>query len=209
MLYNVIATGSTGNAVIYFDSVLVDCGVPYASLKPFVRQLRLILLTHEHSDHINFSTLDRLMNERPTLRIGCGEHMREYVSKYRNVDIYQPGPTYGYGMFSISPIKLYHDVPNFGYRLFCAGKSVIHATDTAHLSGITAKNYDLYAIEHNYNEDIVYDIIAEKTARGEFAHEKGSINTHLSEQQARDFIFNNKGENSQVLRLHETSIIKR
>lgn len=204
MLYNVIATGSSGNAVIYFDSILVDCGVPYALLKPYVKQIGLVLLTHSHKDHINHATLSRLANERPTLRIGCGEHMRDSVSMFKNVDIYKAGQMYDYGFISICPVALYHDVPNFGYRLFCGGKSIFHATDTAHLNGIVAKNYDLYAIEHNYNEDTIYDVIAEKEARGEFAHEKGSINTHLSEQQARDFIFNNKGENSQVIRLHES-----
>ena len=130
--------------------------------------------------------------------------MKEYVVGIKNVDFYEIGQMYNYGSFSVSPIKLYHDVPNCGYRIFKDGKKILHATDTAHLDGITAVGYDLYAIEHNYNEDTVFYSIAKKQSRGEYAHQVGSINSHLSEQQARDFIFKNKADYSQVLRLHES-----
>ena len=40
------------------------------------------------------------------------------------------------------PIKLYHDVPNCGYRIFINDKKIIYMTDTKTLEGITAKNYD-------------------------------------------------------------------
>ena len=69
-----------------------------------------------------------------------------------------------------------------------------------------AKNYDLYALESNYNEDEIYDLIESKEEKGQFAYQKGAINSHLSEQKARDFFFKNKGENSQLIRLHESKI---
>ena len=49
--YNIISTGSDGNATILEDFVLVDCGVPYKALEPYVPKLKLVLLTHIHSDH--------------------------------------------------------------------------------------------------------------------------------------------------------------
>lgn len=94
---------------------------------------------------------------------------------------------------------------NFGYRLFKDDKKVIHATDTVTLEGITAKNYDLYAIECNYDEDKVFDVIREKTARGEYAHQRGSINSHLSKQQAQAFVLNNAGLNYEFIMLHQSS----
>lgn len=33
--YNIISTGSDGNATILEDFVLVDCGVPYKALEPY------------------------------------------------------------------------------------------------------------------------------------------------------------------------------
>jgi phosphoribosyl 1,2-cyclic phosphodiesterase len=165
------------------------------------------LLTHEHGDHINTGTLARLQFERPSLRIGCGEWMLKHLEGFKNVDVmaHDYGKWYDYGSFRISTVKLYHDVPNHGFRILKDGVKVFHATDTAHLQGIEAKDYDLYAIEHNYDEDTIYDIIKRKEDAGEFSYHKGSINSHLSEQQARNFIFNNRKESSKVLRLHEST----
>ena len=202
-MYKVIATGSTGNAVLYFGSILVDCGVPYSKLKPYINDIQLVLLTHEHGDHFIRSTVERLTESRPTLRIGCGPWMKDLVKGIKNVDFYQIGEVYDYGIFQITAVKLYHDVPNCGYRIFKDGFKVLHATDTAHLQGVAAKGYDLYAVEHNYDADTIDEAIAAKQAAGEYAYQKGAVNSHLSEQQASEFIYRNRSVNSQTLRLHE------
>lgn len=204
-MYNIISTGSKGNAVIYFDSILIDCGVPYSHIKPYIDKIQMVLLTHQHSDHINMSTIKQIQFNRPSIRFGCGVFLSEILSDVRNVDVFEAGRIYNYGLFKVSPIILYHDVLNFGYRIFKDGKKVIHATDTVTLDGITAKNYDLYAIECNYDEDKVFDVIREKTARGEYAHQRGSINSHLSKQQAQAFVLNNAGTNYEFIMLHQSS----
>jgi hypothetical protein len=122
----------------------------------------------------------------------------------RNVDVFQIGKEYDYVSFSLVPVKLYHDVPQCGYKIFKGGVKIFHATDTAHLDGIQARGYDLYALEHNYDEEAIGQIIAEKEAAGQYCYEKGAVNSHLSEQQARQFIFNNAGDNYEILRLHES-----
>ena len=38
--YNIISTGSDGNATILEDFVLVDCGVPYKALEPYLGDYR-------------------------------------------------------------------------------------------------------------------------------------------------------------------------
>ena len=203
-MYQIISSGSTGNAIIYLNHILVDCGVPFSLLKPFIRDIQLVLLTHSHKDHINAQTVRKLASERPTLRVGCGEWMKEYLEGIKNVDYYEAGQVYNYGSFSISPITLYHDVKNFGYRIFKDGIKIIHCTDTTHLHGISAESYDIYALEHNYDEETIWDRIRDKESKGIFAHERGAINSHLSEQAARDFFFKNKGPESKLIRLHET-----
>lgn len=210
MRFEVISTGSKGNAVIYNRNVMIDCGVPYSSVLPHIKQLGLVLLTHSHGDHFNASTIKKLAFERPSLRFAACAWMEPLLEGVRNVDILEIGKLYDYGTFLVSPFKLYHDVPNCGYRLFIKLPGggyyrIFHATDTAHLKGITAHGYDLYAIEYNYDEETVYETIKQQQERGEFAHQKGSINSHLSEQQAKDFVFANRKESSEVLRLHETS----
>ena len=53
MTYNIISTGSKGNAVVINGRILIDCGVPFKALEPVKKDLRLALLTHIHSDHFN------------------------------------------------------------------------------------------------------------------------------------------------------------
>ena len=203
-MYNILSSGSQGNAVIYYGSVLVDCGVAYSLIKPYIKQIQLVMLTHEHNDHFNIQTIKKLQFERPSVRFGCGEFLKEKLHGVRNVDAYEAGKIYDYETFKVSPVILYHDVPNFGYRIFKEDKKIFHATDTAHLIGITAKNYDLYALECNYDEERIYEVIREKEARGEYAHQKGSINSHLSIQQAQDFVLKNAGNDYEFIMLHQS-----
>ena len=204
-MYKVIASGSTGNAVLYHGSILVDCGVPFASIEPYMNDIQIVLLTHSHSDHFNWATIKRLMDNRPTLRLACGEWMLKHLdgTNLGRLDVIASGPLYNYDSFEIASFELYHDVPNCGWRIYKDGKMIFHATDSGHLEGITAKGYDLYAIESNYNEETIDAEIDAIEARGEFAYMKGVMNSHLSEQQADDFIYRNRADHSQILRLHE------
>ena len=201
----VISSGSEGNAVIYNNAIMVDCGVSFKALQEVKRSLKIVLLTHKHSDHLKLRTLQRLQAERPTLRVACGDFLLEELPCIKNIDVLQVGKIYDYGAFKVSPVKLYHDVPNFGWRIFLPnGQKIFHATDTVHLEGISAKGYDLYAIEHNYCEEYIQQAIEEARANGEYTHAYGNINTHLSIQQARAFIEANRKESSEVLELHKS-----
>ena len=201
----VISSGSEGNAVIYNNAIMVDCGVSFKALEAVKRSLKIVLLTHKHSDHLKIRTLQRLQAERPTLRVACGAFLLEDLPCIKNIDVLQVGKIYDYGAFKVSPIKLYHDVPNVGWRIFLnSGQKIFHATDTVHLEGISAKGYDLYAIEHNYCEEYIQQAIEEARANGEYTHAYGNINTHLSIQQARAFIEANRKESSEVLELHKS-----
>ena len=201
----VISSGSDGNAVIYNNAIMVDCGVSLKALQEVKRSLKIVLLTHKHSDHLKIRTLQRLQAERPALRVACGDFLLEELPCIKNIDVLQVGKIYDYGAFKVSPVKLYHDVPNFGWRIFLPnGQKIFHATDTVHLEGITAKGYDLYAIEHNYCEEYIQEAIEEARANGEYTHAYGSIKTHLSIQQARAFIEKNRKESSEVLELHKS-----
>jgi conserved hypothetical protein len=201
----VISSGSEGNAVVYNNAIMVDCGVTFKALESVKRSLKIVLLSHQHGDHLKLRTLQRLQAERPTLRIACADFLLERLEGLNNIDVLQVGKLYDYGTFKVSPVKLYHDVPNVGWRIFLPdGQKIFHATDTAHLEGITAKGYDLYAIEHNYCEEYIQQAIEEAQANGEYTHAYGNINTHLSIQQARAFIEANRKESSEVLELHKS-----
>lgn len=209
-MINIISTGSGGNAVLYNEQILVDCGVSFSKLKPFLKEIKIVLLTHCHQDHFNLKTLQKLQQERPTLRVGCGKWLLKELHGIKNIDVLEVGSLYHYGLFKVSPVKLYHDVENCGYRLFFNDEKkqnpfrVFHATDTAHLEGISAKGYDLYALEHNYCQEKIALAKEISYQQGTFTHAFGSEKTHLSKQQAQKFFSENAHPNSILVELHQS-----
>jgi hypothetical protein len=206
-LYNVIASGSDGNCEIVDNTVMIDCGVPYYKIKSFSKTIKLVIITHEHHDHMKMNTIRKLSYERPTVRFAIAEYLLPHFEGIRNVDVLELNKWHYYGNISVSIGKLYHDVPNIFIRLDIGGVKIFRATDTFTLQGITAKNYNIYAIESNYNEETVWETIQRIEEAGGYAHQRGSINSHLSEQQCNEFYYSNKGEQSQLIRLHQTKTI--
>lgn len=206
MKYNIISTGSHGNAVVLNDCILIDCGVSFKALKDVYKQLKIVLLTHEHGDHFNKTTIKQLAKERPTLRFACCEWLVSLLVECdvseRNIDVLEIGKIYDYKVFKLSPIKLYHDVPNCGYRLFFNEKKAIYATDTEHLNGITAKDYNLYLVEANYQNEELQERIRTKQDTGEYCYELKVASRHLSKEQADEFLIENMGVNSRYEYLH-------
>lgn len=49
MTYEIIETGSTGNAVVINENIMIDCGVSWKKIQPHAKKLKLVLLTHKHS----------------------------------------------------------------------------------------------------------------------------------------------------------------
>lgn len=210
MNYDIISTGSKGNAVVIDDNILIDCGISYGRLKKVVGNLKLVLLTHIHSDHFQPSTVRLLANNRPLLRFVCGVWLVESLLKagvsISQVDIVDIGKIYQYQLADlkvvVSPVKLYHDVPNCGYRIYYGSEKLFYATDTSMLDGITAKGYDLYMVEANYEESELEERINAKKENGEYAYEYTVPYRHLSKQQADNFLYANMKSNSRYVYLH-------
>lgn len=204
--YKILSTGSKGNAVIVHDFALIDCGVPYRMIQPYIGQLKLVLLTHIHSDHFRASTIRRIAAERPTIRFACGRWLTPHLAQagvpVSNIDIMEPSIMYGYGLLNIIPVELVHDVPNFGYKLHFRDGKVFYATDTNSLNGIRAHHYDLYMVEANYEDDVIQQKISEKKAAGEYAYEVRVLKTHLSKAECDNWLYANMSPHSEYVYLH-------
>lgn len=204
--YQIISTGSKGNAVVIHDYILIDCGVPYKLIKPFVSAIKLVLLTHIHSDHFRASTIRKISEERPTIRIACCRWLVNDLLAagvpIGNIDIVEPDVMYGYGSVNIIPVRLVHNVPNCGYKLHFADGKVFYATDTNSLNGIRAYHYDLYLVEANYEDDVIQQKIAQKKENGEFAYERQVLHNHLSKAKCDNWLYSNMKPNSQYAYLH-------
>lgn len=209
MEFSIIATGSKGNAVIINDEILIDCGVAYKKLEPYVKKLKLVLLTHIHGDHFKPSTVRALHRERPALRFGCCEWMvgpllDAGVDKYL-IDVFEldKPQLYSCNGFSVMAYALVHDAPNCAWRISNGREAVFYATDTGTLDGIEAKNYDLYLIEANHTQAEIQARAAEKMERGEYSYEQRAAACHLSYEQAMDFLARNAGPRSKYVLLHQ------
>lgn len=207
MNYQIISSNSKGNAVIIENIILVDCGVSFKKLKDYYKNLKLVLLTHIHGDHLNRKTIEKLAQEKPMLRFGCCEWLIEDlvncgVNK-ENIDVLELDKTYDYNLFKIQPFELYHDVKNCGYKLFINNKKIIYATDTTSLDHIEAKNYDLYLVEGNYEIEELENRIKEKQEKGKYIYEFRVKKTHLSKEEVNNWLVENMGDNSQFIYMHE------
>jgi len=149
-----------------------------------------------------------LHEEHPLIRFGCCEWLvKELVEcgvEKKNIDVLEIDKIYDYRDFKVIPIKLYHDVPNCGYKLKINGNKLIYATDTSKIDHIIAKNYDFYFIEGNYESDEeLAQRKSDKLLSGEFIYEDRVKETHLSKVQATEWLMENMGENSKYIFMHE------
>lgn len=49
MTYEILQTGSKGNCVILNNEIAIDMGVSWKKISPYAKNLKLVLLTHNHS----------------------------------------------------------------------------------------------------------------------------------------------------------------
>lgn len=211
MTYDILATGSGGNAVVINGEILIDCGVPYKTLEKsgYIKDLRLVLLTHEHGDHFRPSTVGRLHQERPALRWACCEwmvpHLLEAGVDKRVIDLVVPGEigiSYKDGT-GIEADIIPHDVQNCCWHIICGYDRLFYATDCGTLDTVTAKNYSTYLLESNHTKTEIEARVAEKMEQGEFSYEYRAAQNHLSQEQALDWLARNVGPNSRYEFLHQ------
>lgn len=71
------------------------------------------------------------------------------------------------------------------------------------MDGIKAKNYDLYLVEGNYDEEEIQKRILEKEREGLFVNEYRTIQTHLSIQETTNWLVENMGDNGIYELIHQ------
>ena len=206
MNYQIISSGSKGNAVLLDGGVVVDGGVSWRKLAPVVPDIKLVLLTHIHRDHFCESTIRRLAQERPTVRFGCCHWLVLEVAKAKvpgkNIDVYETGRTFHYGKdLKVKPYALVHDVENCGYLLTFKDERVFYATDTWYIPHSVSA--DLYLIEGNHHEDEIQEKIREKRERGEFAYEIRAARTHMSVERAELWLSMNAPPGASYVLMHQ------
>ncbi len=158
-----IASGSSGNC-IYVGSddthLLIDTGISRKRIEEGLKELEIkgeeiggILITHEHSDHIQGLGVFSRKYELPIYATpGTIEGILSYSGLGKLPEgllhpIHTDEP-FMIGDIRVNPFAISHDANEpSGYRLECGEKSVAVATDLG--------KYDEYTVEHLKNLDAV------------------------------------------------------
>ena len=193
-----IASSSAGNCYIYNQDLMIDIGVTYKKVKPYLKSIKIILLTHIHSDHINKTTLKKTLFEYPNIKIVCCWWLVELLINLgiprKNMIVLELEKKYDFKKYIIEPVPAIHDVPNCGYKIIIKGINykIFHISDTTSVNHIEAKDYDLCSIEANYlTEEELDKKIEQDKLENKYSHYERVKNTHLSQLQALNWIQKN------------------
>lgn len=183
------------------NDVLLDCGVPFKSIKEHLYDVKYLLLTHIHSDHIKPATLAAIKKQFPKITI-IGNYE---VHQTYGVDIVANA---GYPIeledYTIEPFSCEHNALTYGFAWKYQDKEIIYATDTSTMEHAPDRKYDYLFIESNHCENKIKQILKnpKKFGYNAFAGAK----RHLSTQQARAFYFTHRrSRESEFIELHKSS----
>ena len=210
MQYNILGTGSSGNCIIVNDNIMLDCGLSYSKIKKYLKNIKLIFISHKHTDHLLPTTIKQIAYNYPTIKFVYNIEDMQITNILVSNGIL-PKNCYGIlqdswfnlGICKIKLNELCHDVLNSACHLEINGKRLLYVTDTSSIP-FDAKNYDNYLIEANYHsKEELEKKIQEAEEKGEFTHLKRVLYTHLCEEDCIDWLKENMGDNSEYQFIHQ------
>lgn len=197
MYYEIISTGSKGNSVIIND-IMVDCGVAFKRLKEYLYDIKYLLLTHIHSDHIKPTTLKRIKKEFPHIKV-IGNY--EVAQLYDVDHIINAGFPMDIDNYTFEAFECVHDVVTYGYTWSFNDNEIIYATDTNSLENAPERKYDYLFLESNYDVEKLELARGKRSKYGYDPYISGL--RHLSTKDCKTFYYlNRKDKNSELIELH-------
>ena len=191
---------------------MIDIGLPYRKLKPYLYQVTNIFITHIHSDHLNKSTARKINEMFPDIKFYgnkevCGA-LRKLDIKAIEVEldvIYENILGFDLVQFFFAP----HNVLTFGLAFKVDGLNIIYVSDSAGSdSWLTKRNtnfkdgFDYLFIESNHDEKKLMSQINAKHGRAIIDNSK----RHTSTQESRAFYYlNRKSSSSEWIELHKSN----
>ena len=197
--YNIIGTGSSGNAV-RIENIMFDCGIPFTKMKEDLYQVDTLLITHSHGDHVKAATFERIRKEFPLIKI----YANADVAYQFDVDkVVGTCPFRLHGKRIVIPFDGVHDVPVTGYIVQMKGMNILYMTDTAKVDPPEDYPLDYVFLESNFDERKLREESKRYKKHGYDPY--ASVTRHLSTQKCKEFYFLNRRNNeSKLIELHQS-----
>ncbi len=186
-------SGSSGNAcyIKHNDTaLLVDAGVSgkkieeaICAIEGNVKNIQGILVTHEHSDHINsVGILSRRYKIPVFATSGTFEGMS--VGEYYQKVTIKAGQDFEVGGIKIKPFSIPHDAAEpVGYNFYADRKKITVATDIGRMSEalfVSLSGSNLILLESNHDKKMLLQGVYPLSLKRRIAGERG----HLSNEEA-------------------------
>ncbi|MBO5762479.1 MAG: MBL fold metallo-hydrolase [Lentisphaeria bacterium] len=185
-----LGSGSSGNAFAVHcgsDVILVDAGFSCKELKKRLtvsgidpENVRAVLLTHEHSDHLSGCRVFCDTFQIPLYAAGqvADRLARQEKALPARVFEFEPGSTFPVAGFEISPFPVQHDaVDPVGFVIARGSARIGMATDLGKINALARarlKNCDALVLESNYDLTMLMNsqrrLQLKRRINGEFGH---------------------------------------
>ena len=203
--YEVIKSGSTGNCVKIHD-VMVDCGVPFKDIQDHLYDIKYLLITHSHTDHVKETTLNRIKKLFPKITIIGNYEINELFGVDIIVNDGYPVVTMDYTFY---PFEVLHDVLCYGYYWTTPYTEdevrILYCTDAQDMPSFFQEEgipIDLFFLESNHD---VKKVQAASTG-GKFGYNVMlGARRHLNHDQAKLFYYmNRRDKEAEWVELHRS-----
>jgi len=199
MDYKIISSGSQGNCVLIND-IMVDCGVSYKSIKDDLYNVKFLLITHTHSDHLDIHTYTNIRKNFPRIKV-IGNY--EVHQKCRVDYISNSGFTIKIKPYEFLSFDCIHDICCQGFVWEYENKMIIYATDTSSLENAPKLKYDYLFLESNHDEKKIELVMSER--KGSYSPYINGMR-HLSTQKCKTFYYlNRRNRDSKLIELHKSN----
>lgn len=216
--FDIHYTGSKGNsASIYYENLgfLIDIGKPYKYIEPHLYDKQFIFISHQHGDHIKWTTYKKIREHFPHIKI-LSNTMVNNELKTRNlpeVDIvFKDDFQFQIGDVKFTTLQNYHGagedyVETHGFILESPSQTLLFATDLSTLIDyeqycLTNKiKFDIILLEANYDPQVIGLSEYMKVHSGYDTFNNGSYR-HLSTVDRDEFVTKFKKPGAVDIELH-------
>lgn len=201
---NIISSSSKGNCYIINKKIMIDIGVPFKSIEDYANDISAVLISHRHSDHVNKKTLLKLLKTNLKTKVFVNDDVFKFLFSEKEFKLFEEfkdrfvvmniGKKYSFEfnnvLYFFTPIKLYHDVLNYGFLFRYQNKITnqhlyhLHGTDTHTADGISGmyKSIDILTFECNYTEKKALKNHEENIKNKKFSNYENVKNTHFGSE---------------------------